>query len=1011
MHSRGILIGLLLSVFTFGQSIVTPVFIYKDGDASATGRNGSQKEIYVDGGSQQNVGWLTFQTSGRDFSTIASARLLLYVKSVDNPGTVNAYLLTSDITAPENNVSLPMIAMGSTPIATLWLGSADIEKMIQLDVTASLKTGTFKGIALSSDDGLGMSFDSKEGRLAPVLLLTNDVETAATKWYSGSGTPATSTGKDGDFYLNTETGDVYEKTSATWTVSANIAGPRGFTGDQGIEGPAGPAGPQGPQGEKGDQGDQGIAGPQGLAGATGPMGPTGPQGNAGPTGPQGPAGADGNNTWRGLWNAATNYNAYDIVGYLGSSYVAKQASLNITPSDNTDYWDTLAVKGESGSQGIQGPTGPQGEQGLTGAQGPKGDKGDQGDQGIAGPIGPTGPQGDQGPTGSQGPQGNQGPTGPTGPQGDQGLAGATGAIGPTGPQGEQGLTGAQGPKGDKGDQGDQGIAGATGATGPTGSQGPQGNQGIQGPTGPTGPQGDQGIVGATGATGPTGPQGEQGLTGVQGPKGDKGDQGDQGIAGATGPTGPTGTQGPQGNQGIQGPIGPTGPQGDQGLVGATGATGLTGSQGPQGNQGIQGPTGPTGPQGNQGIQGLVGATGPTGPTGARGATGSTGSTGPQGLTGATGPTGPVGGSNTQFVYNNSGTAAGANVYYNNSNGYVGVGVSPSYTLDVNGTLYSRGSSSGTTRQGTISYATNGIYNYGIDARGYGSAVSGYNIFNHGLYGYAGNGWDGLSSYYTYNYGARGFAYGGNYTYNYGGNFSGSTGGTLSENYGIRAEGTYGTFAYGVRAYGNYASTVNYGIYSSAESSAGASSNQYGIITQAIGSASPIGYNYGVFGTAYNGYVTIGVYGLGSNASAGNYAGYFDGTVYAPSYISASDLKLKENVAPVDNALDKVLKLSGKTYNYRTAEYKNMGLPEGKRFGLVAQDVEQIMPELVRTVNAPPPMDPPKKDEKGNIIDQKMGSKPGETFKSVNYIELIPVLVEAIKEQQKEIEELKAQLKK
>lgn len=130
MHLRGILMGLFLFAGAFGQSIVTPVFIYKDGDASAVSREGSQKEIYVDGGFQQNVGWLTFQTTGVDCSRIASARLLLYVKSVQNPGTLDAYLLTSEITAPENNVTLAMIVAGTTPSATLSLGTADIEKMM-----------------------------------------------------------------------------------------------------------------------------------------------------------------------------------------------------------------------------------------------------------------------------------------------------------------------------------------------------------------------------------------------------------------------------------------------------------------------------------------------------------------------------------------------------------------------------------------------------------------------------------------------------------------------------------------------------------------------------------------------------------------------------------------------------------------------------------------------------------------------------------------------------------------
>jgi hypothetical protein len=91
-----------------------------------------------------------------------------------------------------------------------------------------------------------------------------------------------------------------------------------------------------------------------------------------------------------------------------------------------------------------------------------------------------------------------------------------------------------------------------------------------------------------------------------------------------------------------------GPQGPQGVAGPQGAQGPTGAQGPAGPTGAQGPTGGTGPTGPQGAQGPAGGTGPTGPQGAQGAQGGAGPTGPQGAqgaqgpTGATGPTGPQG---------------------------------------------------------------------------------------------------------------------------------------------------------------------------------------------------------------------------------------------------------------------------------------------------------------------------------------------------------------------------------
>lgn len=72
--------------------------------------------------------------------------------------------------------------------------------------------------------------------------------------------------------------------------------------------------------------------------------------------------------------------------------------------------------------------------------------------------------------------------------------------------------------------------------------------------------------------------------------------------------------------------------------------GATGPQGPQGPEGPQGPQGPQGATGATGPQGPTGATGATGPQGPQGATGSTGPQGPTGATGATGPQGPTGAS-------------------------------------------------------------------------------------------------------------------------------------------------------------------------------------------------------------------------------------------------------------------------------------------------------------------------------------------------------------------------------
>ena len=256
----------LLAQASFAQNISTPMFVLKDGDATASGYSGTDKEIYVDGGAQQSVGWIVFQTQGIDVSKIASAKLVLYMNTLTSPGTLQVRLLTAGITAPENNVPLATIPASPTATATQALGTANIGNTVQLDLTAAVKAGTFNGVALMSDDGFAATFDSKEGHLAPLLLLTNNVNNVAAAWLSGTVAPASTIGTDGDFYLNTTSGDVSSKAAGAWSVVTNIVGPQG---------PAGAVGPQGPKG------DAGVAGPVGAVGLVGPVGPTGPPGPIG----------------------------------------------------------------------------------------------------------------------------------------------------------------------------------------------------------------------------------------------------------------------------------------------------------------------------------------------------------------------------------------------------------------------------------------------------------------------------------------------------------------------------------------------------------------------------------------------------------------------------------------------------------------------------------------------------------------------------------------------------------
>jgi hypothetical protein len=108
----------------------------------------------------------------------------------------------------------------------------------------------------------------------------------------GSVDPTSSTGVDGQFYINTSSNTFFgPRSSGTWPAGIPILGPTGPTGATGLTGATGPTGPSGgPTGPTGPAGSDGATGPTGPSG--GPTGPTGPQGPTGPTGATGIAVVD-----------------------------------------------------------------------------------------------------------------------------------------------------------------------------------------------------------------------------------------------------------------------------------------------------------------------------------------------------------------------------------------------------------------------------------------------------------------------------------------------------------------------------------------------------------------------------------------------------------------------------------------------------------------------------------------------------------------------------------------------
>lgn len=99
-----------------------------------------------------------------------------------------------------------------------------------------------------------------------------------------------------------------------------------------------------------------------------------------------------------------------------------------------------------------------------------------------------------------------------------------------------------------------------------------------------------------------------------------------------------------------------------------------------------------------------------------------------------------------------------------------------------------------------------------------------------------------------------------------------------------------------------------------------------------------------------------------------------GIITSTDYNSTSDINLKENIQLIENPIDKVMQLTGVSFNWKENGRSSMGV--------IAQEVEKVLPELVS----------------------------GSESKTVNYNGLIGLLVEVVKEQQKEINNLKEKIK-
>ena len=166
-------------------------------------------------------------------------------------------------------------------------------------------------------------------------------------------------------------------------------------------------------------------------------------------------------------------------------------------------------------------------------------------------------------------------------------------------------------------------------------------------------------------------------------------------------------------------------------------------------------------------------------------------------------------------------------------------------------------------------------------------------------------------------------------------------------------------------------------------------NGTGISGGGTGSAFTLSIGQDVATTSNVQFRTIGVGTTADTANAGSIRATGDITAFF------SDERLKEDIVIIEDAINKVNSIRGVHYTPNDVA-ESYGYNKNRKVGVIAQDIEKVLPEIV----VPAPFDT---DENGISIS-------GKNYKTVQYEKIVPLLIEAIKELSREVENLKKQIK-
>jgi hypothetical protein len=184
-------------------------------------------------------------------------------------------------------------------------------------------------------------------------------------------------------------------------------------------------------------------------------------------------------------------------------------------------------------------------------------------------------------------------------------------------------------------------------------------------------------------------------------------------------------------------------------------------------------------------------------------------------------------------------------------------------------------------------------------------------------------------------------------------------------------GQFGPLGLGTQAFANFATQQQPGLFQSLlpalGSFAGSPAGSQGISDVLGGLGGALG---GLFGGGAAAGAAGGAFGLGAGiVPSGTLAGL--ASAAGPAFMALSDITIKENIKPMTSALEKIGRLSGYTFNYKT------NAAENRNGGIMAQDLEKVLPDAVSEIHG---------------------------IKYVRYDAVIGLLVEAMKELNRKIQE-------